>query len=84
MKFCMQLSCGSPFAHAKLQLGRKGQRPKGQRPKFQKLDRNHFCIKKALHSGFTPVFVLKRPIVEDLVVSVHCAMKFFIHVPAIN
>ena len=31
----MQLPCGSPFAHAKLQLGRKGQRPKGQKVKGQ-------------------------------------------------
>ena len=76
MKFCMQLPCGSPFAHAKLQLGRKGQRPKGHKVKgqnFKNFTEIIFCIKKALHSGFTPVFVIKRPIVEDLVVSVHCA-----------
>ena len=72
----MQLPFRPPFAHANFQLGRKGQRPKGRKVKgqnFKKLAEAILTLFQALCIGFTSFLVLKMVIVEDLVVSVHCA-----------
>ena len=77
MKICMQLPFRPPFAHANFQLGRKGQRPKGRKVKgqnFKKLAEAILTLFHALCIGFTSFLVLKMVIVEDLVVSVHCAI----------
>ena len=72
----MQLPFRPPFAHANFQLGRKGQRPKGRKVKgqnFKKLAEAILTLFQALCIGFTSFLVLKMVIVEDQVVSVHCA-----------
>ena len=61
MKFGMYLSNGHPFALAKFQLGRKGQRPEGRKVKgqnFKKFPEAFLTITQSLCSGFTSIFGL--------------------------